>query len=123
MAPKAASGSLTEREMEHLRNYLRCLKTKPEVRDMIRHTYAHRSITNASLQVDIDKFTALSGSTTASARTIINRLLNKVAAEETPDTPSNKDNDGEDAAPETPATGKKKGAGRKRKGGEFSSSS
>ena len=91
---------------------------------MIRHTYAHRSITNASLQVDIDKFAALSGSTTASARTIINRLLNKVAAEETPDTPSNKDNDGEDAAPETPATGKKKkGAGRKRKGGELSSSS
>jgi hypothetical protein len=47
--------------------------------------------------------------------------LSKVFADQdTPGTPSTKNNDGDDAAPETPATGKKKGAGRKRKGGELS---
>jgi len=31
MAPKAAPGSLSSREMELLHNYMRCLKSKPEV--------------------------------------------------------------------------------------------
>jgi len=60
-----------------------------------------------------------------SARANIGRLLSKLAAgEEAIGSPSpSKGNGGEDEAPETPVTGKKKGAGRKRKGGKFSPAS
>jgi hypothetical protein len=38
MPPKAASTSLSDREMQLLHNYLRCMKTKPEVCD---HQFTH----------------------------------------------------------------------------------
>lgn len=71
----------------------------------------------------MEKFATISGFGNAlSATANINRLLRKLSAgQDTPGSQSpSKGDDGEDAAPETSATGKKKGAGRKRKGGEFS---
>jgi len=57
-----------------------------------------------------------------SARANIGRLLAKLSAEEDASgsqSPTKGDDEGEDAAPETPVTGKKNGAGRKRKGSEI----
>ena len=123
MAPKAAPGSLSGREMELLHNFMRCLKSKPEVRHLIqtrmrivqRLTLQTRSIWN--------KFSAMSGfGNVASARANIGRLLAKLSSDQetTGSQSPSKGDDGEEVAPETPATGKKKGAGRKRKGGKFS---
>lgn len=59
-----------------------------------------------------------------SARANIGRPLSKLSAGEAAGSPSpSKGDGGEEDAPETPVTGKKKGAGRKRKGVEFSSAS
>ena len=71
----------------------------------------------------MEKFASICGFGNAlSATANINRLLRKLSTEQ--DTPGSqspsKGDDGEEVAPETPATGKKKGAGRKRKGGKFS---
>lgn len=77
-------------------------------------------MTDTPNQIDMDKFSAMSGfGNVASARANIGRLLSKLSAEqETPGTPSPaKANNGEQVAPQTPTAGKKKGAGRKRKGG------
>jgi hypothetical protein len=74
----------------------------------------------------MEKFAQMSGfGGVPSARANIGRLLAKLSAEgdASGSQSPTKGEDGEDAAPETPATGKKKGTGRKRKGGEFSSSS
>jgi hypothetical protein len=74
-------------------------------------------------QVDMEKFAAMSGfGGIKGARANIGRLLSKLSAEQdTTGSPSpSKGDEGEDAAPETPATSKKKGPGRKRKGGELS---
>jgi hypothetical protein len=74
----------------------------------------------------MEKFAAMSGfGGVPSARANIGRLLAKLSSDQetTGSQSPSKGDDGEDAAPETPATGKKKGAGRKRKGGEFSSAS
>jgi len=71
----------------------------------------------------MEKFTAVSGfGGVPSARANIGRLLSKLSAgqEATGSQSPTKGDGGEDDAPETPATDKKKSAGRKRKGGEFS---
>jgi hypothetical protein len=79
-------------------------------------------MTDNPTQVDMEKFAAMSGfGDIKSARANIGRLLSKLSAEQdtTGSASPSQGDDGEDAAPETPATGKKKGAGRKRNGGEF----
>jgi hypothetical protein len=70
----------------------------------------------------MEKFAAMSGfGGVPSARANIGRLLAKLSAEgdasgfQSP----TKGDDEEETAPETPVTGKKKGTGRKRKGGEI----
>ena len=71
----------------------------------------------------MDNFAAMSGfGGVPSARANIGRLLAKLSSDQetTGSQSPSKGDDGEEVAPETPATGKKKGAGRKRKGGKFS---
>jgi hypothetical protein len=69
----------------------------------------------------MEKFAAMSGfGGVPSARANIGRLLAKLSAEEDASgSQSPTKGDGEEVAPETPVTGKKKGAGRKRKGSEI----
>jgi hypothetical protein len=70
----------------------------------------------------MEKFAAMSGfGGVPSARANIGRLLAKLSAEEDASgsqSPTKGDGE-EEVAPETPVTGKKKGAGRKRKGSEI----
>lgn len=83
--------------------------------------HAQRNTASTPVQVDYDKFTSLAGfGTVPSARACLVRLLNKVCGDEEASggaSPAKNTNGGE-VAQETPA-GKKKGASRKRKTGEF----